>query len=401
MYSNQTPGSLVTCPHCYREVRIPGMPPTSAPKKSRTAAVIVSSILATAALVGLQLYIPRSLTQVESIPLAMFVNRLSLYLAAAIVGALVLGIFTSILGLVFKKPFSRTLGTTYSLIIIPLALGICGWDYLVSRNNIKEEGTVQTFAVAYQDQWSKFYQEHLKPLTGSGPQVTKKQVNEMMDGLKDDLNKFSEAMLDENGLPKKADVNFEAKTPTNEAEKLRAFIQSFFKDMVTLQNDYLDELNQAGLETLLSAERISKKGGVEESYEILAKVRTVVEKYKNKAHQLVSDFPKRIDDMNMDASTKASMKVGFNRGLGNALPVFKENWQIETNIIDLYGELIDLVSETRSNWVVENGQFMFQKASDLDRFNAILTKVDQGVTRQNEIRSQSMQSATRNLDKFK
>lgn len=376
------------------------MPVTGAPKKSKIGIVILTSLLAGAAMVGLQLYTPRSVAEVEATPLNQFVAHVVLYLGMAFVGAIVLGILAGIAGTIAKKSFSQVLGSTYALSIIPLVLGLCGWDYLAGRNTIKEDGKSQTYAVAYESQWNKFYEEEIKTRLGA-PRVTRQQANDMMDGLKDDLNKLNEAMIGEDGLPQKADVTFETKTPTNEAEKMRAAIQGYFKDMVAQQNNYLEELNKAGLEVLLSADRISKKDGFEESYKMLADIRLVVKRNKDKAHQLIVGMPERIDQMDVAAATKASMKMGFNKNLGNTLPMFEENWKIETDIIELFADAIDLVRETQPHWEVQNGQFMFEKDADLARFNAIMEKVNQGAARQEEIRKKSMEAAASKFDSLR
>ena len=95
------------------------------------------------------------------------------------------------------------------------------------------------------------------------------------------------------------------------------------------------------------------------------------------------------------------MLEGYQKGLKDALPLFREMWDLEVEAVEPMEDLIDHLEVTRIYWEPDQGMFMFERDRDLESFNTIMGKITKCVDRQTEIREKSLKSATDKIGNLK
>jgi serine/threonine protein kinase len=300
-----------------------------------------------------------------------------------LVGLFSVGIISLIIALIisgilaaFKKPFRESLSRGYSIGILIIA-SLMLFGNLVSRatHSSSSEYTAR---------------------------IEEVNAKKTLSGIEEDMQKMIEEGTGPDGLPKETDFRFEKKSPpADDAERLRELMQSFFNDMLTLQNDYLAALDEDGLNTLLDADRVAKDTGFRDSRAILARLRKTVMIFRTKADGILEDFPKRLNDPSFGKNLNEALHSGYKEGMGKSLPLMKETWDLEVAVIGHMEELIDHLEATRSHWEPEDGMFMFQGDDDLEKFNAIMAKITACVERQTEIKESAQKSATEKIGSLK
>jgi serine/threonine protein kinase len=290
----------------------------------------------------------------------------------ALVVALVVAAFLAAL----KKPFLGSLSRGYSLGIVIISV-------LVFLGN----SVSRSYRPSAGDIYSKAEEQSAK---------------KTLSGLEDDIQKVFAEGTGPDGLPKETDFRFEKKSsPTDDMERMRELIRSFFNDMIALQNDYLAALDKDGINTLLDANRVAKDPNFRESRSILARVRITVQRFRIKASSILADFPKRLNDNLLDEKSNDAMMSGYREGVGKSLPRLKETWDLEVAVIDHMDDLIDHLEATRSHWIPEDGMFTFERDGDLNKFNAIMAKITACVEKQTEIKESAQKSATEKIGSMK
>jgi hypothetical protein len=116
---------------------------------------------------------------------------------------------------------------------------------------------------------------------------------------------------------------------------------------------------------------------------------------------LISDFPKKIDNYGLNEISKNNFIQGFRKGIAKSGPLIKESWDLEVQSVELMSEMINHLESSRARWVVKSGQFIFETDADLKKFNSILSQINSCVERQEEIKKQSKNSTMQNFKDLK
>jgi len=297
-------------------------------------------------------------------------------LIALIIAVLIAGIMSA-----FKKRFTDSLSRCYSIgVLVVAGLALLGNSIL--GNSINRSGS---------------------PSSSNYPNPTEiESARRMVSGLESDIQSMISESVGPDGLPRKTDLQFDNNTPaSDEMGRLRELMRSLFNDMIELQNTYLQALEDDGIDTFLDANRMARDTGFTESRARLAKVKRTVADTRLKASGLLVEFPKRMKDYRFSSMSDRKMFEAYQKGLKDALPLFKEMWDLEVESVDHMEDLIDHLEVTRIHWDPDQGMFMFQRDSDLDQFNAIMDSITKCVERQTEIREKSLKSAAEKIGTLK
>ena len=220
--------------------------------------------------------------------------------------------------------------------------------------------------------------------------------------LEKDVKKIFEEPQGVNALPKNTPVVFNDKPEGDSQEKqLVALVRSFYNEMESFQKDYTKDLEQIGTDTLFDAERIYRDQGFVESRRILSKTREAVKLYRGKSMNLLSEFPKKIDNYGFSDSFKKAFLKGYRDGIVKSGPLIRESWDLEFKGVELFSQQLDHLESSRSRWRAKDGHFIFETDEDLEIFNNILAKLMSGVQRQEEIKKQSQDSTMQNFKNLK
>lgn len=385
----------MSCPGCARSTLVPGIP--VAPKSGgRTWPwVFLVTLLALAVAAAAHMMRPPA----EAAGGDIVAGTLSPFIIAA-VPALLLALLVGSGALLIRRSFGRSAGLTYSVLLLPLTLLVLLIPGQSRVKMLQMTQVLQDKTQGIQQRVNGYFNKTIRPLLPK-PEPTRAEVEAATAGMKEDARKLLSSMVDENGLPQHVDVQFPVgPPPTNEAEKLRVFMQSFFADMVTLQNSYLKELEEAGISTLLAPDRVVSDADFKQTPTMLVQIRAIVQDYKAKADALMVNFPQKIESSDFDQKTKAGMVRGYQQGLAKSMPLFRETWDIEVSSVELMSDILDHLHAKRKSWTLQNGQYMFQEQADVDRFNQLMDELDRGIQRQSEIRQKSMEGVEANMKKF-
>ena len=223
-----------------------------------------------------------------------------------------------------------------------------------------------------------------------------------IEGLEDDIESIVAAATGPDGFPRETDIKLQSDRPTvNDMQKLRNLMRSFMNDAVKDQNDYIKELEEVGTHTLLIPARVAKDRGFKESRSILRKSKLAVSNAKTKNFRRLADFPKRLNDYDFRSTSDKKMLESYKTGLKKAVPLGKEIWDLEMKTVEYMEDLIDILEASRSYWEVDQGMFAFTRDRDLERFNAIMTKISKCTERQTELKKESLKNATDKLQNIK
>jgi hypothetical protein len=225
----------------------------------------------------------------------------------------------------------------------------------------------------------------------------------MVEGLESDMKAMASELRAPDGAPKTTDLHFDtgSAAPTNDFERTRSLLQSFFNDLVGLQNTYLAALDQAGISKVLDPARLSEDAEFRDTHAMVAALRKVVEDFRGKAETLMKSFPERVEATSYTSEVKQNILSGYHEGLGRSIPVFQETWQLESASLDRVAEIVAFLDASRGRWSVDNGEVVFQGNDDLEKFRQIMAKLDEGMKRQSDLREKTLQAASGALGDMK
>lgn len=166
-----------------------------------------------------------------------------------------------------------------------------------------------------------------------------------------------------------------ADLPTGEAAEKARLLDLYFLRMAELRDEYLQELEAHGWNTLLDPARLKSDRDLAQSRQILQRVRASVGKYKRKAGEALDALPQRVDELALSDTRKNDMRAGFQRGLTQSRPKVEQVWDLEMQTVEQFENLARFLSEHAAAWTVEDEQYVFRNAQDRSRFNAYLGTV--------------------------
>ena len=187
----------------------------------------------------------------------------------------------------------------------------------------------------------------------------------------------------------------------NDLEIVRQIQQEMIRDMTEVQTDYAAALETAGLPQLLDAERVQRDVRFTESRQLLRQLLTVVRTYRKRALTVIESIPSRFEAFEFDHASQSELRDNYTKGLAKAMPVMDEIWNLESDIILYFEEVIDHLEASRGYWRPENGAFAFDRTADLERYNEIMAKVNAASQRQADLRKNTLTDTLQKLDALK
>lgn len=305
------------------------------------------------------------------------------------------------------KIMGETLGRFLSTSIIALIISLAIAGILVAykkrfKDSLSKCYSITIIVVAFLSLLTSIIAKNSSSLSYDREAKDAKDARNALADIEEDINTLISETRDPEGIPKKTDLRFDTnKKQTNDMQKIRVLFKAFFNDMITLQNEYIEALGNDGIDRLLNADRISKDNGFFESRRIIRDAKVTVKNTRNKASLILSDFPKRIKNYQFTDASDQQILKGYQKGLDKALPLFMEIWDLEAKTLAHYEDLIDHLEAKKQLWSADEGQFIFEREVDMNRFDLIISRVVACVDRQTEIREKSLQNATQKFKDLK
>lgn len=226
----------------------------------------------------------------------------------------------------------------------------------------------------------------------------RKAEKEVLQGMATDIEKMMGEMRDENGLPKESDYRLKTgNTATTDPERMREVFNGFINDLASLQNQYLRDLDKAGLQQLMDPDRIRKDTSFEQTRKILGDCRELANNVRAKGLEYLETFPKRLDGQNFSEKMKQEIREGYADGKKASLAKFTEMWDLELSTMDQMEAACEHLSKTREAWSAQDGQLVFNNDADLEKFNGYIKKIEENTARQTSLRDGSINEAMSEL----
>lgn len=230
---------------------------------------------------------------------------------------------------------------------------------------------------------------------------TRQELAATASSLKSDLDHVFNTQTDSKGLPQRMEPVAATGTAKGELGEMERYMKSVVNMTIAARNDYLAELDAIGWSNILDAERLKNDHSFAESQNMLRRVKEIIVKYRAKSASHQKEARSGIDALALSESQKNSMRAGFDRSSSESAKRITAMWDLEEQVVKEFDNLIALLSSTRRNWTVSEGNIAFTEQSDLDQFNAYLDNVKKLTEKQEAIQRQTLSSTKDSIDKMK
>ena len=103
-------------------------------------------------------------------------------------------------------------------------------------------------------------------------------------------------------------------------------------------------------------------------------------------------MPALIRALDIDDDARTRMLDGVAAQRPARLRDVNRAWDLETRILDEFGQMITLLDDNRPYWVARGGQLLFERDDDLARYRKHQARVDALVREQDQLGAQQLAS---------
>jgi hypothetical protein len=185
---------------------------------------------------------------------------------------------------------------------------------------------------------------------------------------------------------------------SGEVGEMERFGRVFLARMAELRNDYLRQLDAIGWDGILDAQRIAADKDLAQSRQIVAKARTLVASYREKALATIESARADIDKLSISEDARRGFRKGFENSLETSRGRLVEQLSLEAGIVDEVGKLFDLLAAKRSAWTARGGKIVFSDPAALASFNGHLAEMQKMSARQGALQKQALESTKTKLE---
>lgn len=217
-----------------------------------------------------------------------------------------------------------------------------------------------------------------------------------------DYSSIIRSGTDAQGMPQRIEGQLDT-TPTTKGEfgEIEQFMKTFMNKMMSQRNDYLLELDAIGWGKILDSERVNQDKTLIESRMMVQKAKDIVGKYRAQTYVLLENARKDIGNLSVSDNSRREMASGFDRGMAKSRSQIDALWDLEAKTISEFENIFALLSARKDAWVVQNGQILFARDSDLSAFNSYVSTIQDLASQQEAIQKQGIEAVSNNLNKLK
>jgi hypothetical protein len=171
--------------------------------------------------------------------------------------------------------------------------------------------------------------------------------------------------------------------------EIECFFKTRLSQMASLPKAYERERAAIGWETVLDPESLGRDPTLMMSSSIVRKAKETVTKYRSWTYDLCENSKKAVWDLPISGWAKQYMVNDLVQVLEELHAGLDERWSWEAQIIAVVEQVIAWLSSRPNAWSVENGVLVFANESDLSRFNAYMSQLNQLTSQQDVDDSES------------
>lgn len=222
--------------------------------------------------------------------------------------------------------------------------------------------------------------------------------NESYSRIQDNVLSVLEGPAAEDGRMQPLQVPPDSGSAKSENAIVEAAVTGYLNKLIANNNNYVTELEAIGYDSLIDGARIQADTDMDESQFILDRTAAIIDKYEELNEQTAFEFRDSFDEQNVSAATRATFRESYDEGMESSLERARQIWNLERQALELVGELVGFLNMTRTNWYMEEEQFVFATDKNLAIFNSLLTRIDETVAQQEAIRAKSAEITRGILD---
>ncbi len=204
-------------------------------------------------------------------------------------------------------------------------------------------------------------------------ETQRSEALKLFDNLLDIQQQVLENSYDEEGV---AIINNIPITQTSNAtgtlKEIEHLFQRITQTEIDLSNDYLQELHNAGIITLLDTNALLLEGGPAKSLENIPKLYETIKKHRTIYFDFFDGIPDIVRKTTLPPSTQEQVIIGFKKTFNIKRRLITKNWNSETDIIGTYESMLKILEAEFGAWKVENGQILFDNDLAVEKYNKLI-----------------------------
>lgn len=166
---------------------------------------------------------------------------------------------------------------------------------------------------------------------------------------------------------------------------MEEFVRTNFNEQVDHQRRYMAALDALGIESLFDIERLKNDPDLSQSIGMVENARRVVSQYRGEDERRVESIPSQLQALQISAADRKAAEKGFNDAMEIDRPDWQRTWELETQMVEDFATVVDLLKAQEGQWIVESDQITFEDGDAADAYNALLASIDEKVAAQEAV----------------
>lgn len=165
-------------------------------------------------------------------------------------------------------------------------------------------------------------------------------------------------------------------------ETIKNAVVAFLEATQENEEDYNDDLANAGLRRLLTADRVAKDTDFDESRKMLVDIRAVIDRYRSESMVPLELMIEELSAATFESVPKEEFIERVRVGLVPMQKEMERLWDLELGIFQQYEQAIKHLEATRGKWKLEGESLTFTDVKDAERYKQFFNEVDKRTQKQ-------------------
>ena len=173
---------------------------------------------------------------------------------------------------------------------------------------------------------------------------------------------------------KKAELFTLSGTEKNATDVMSNLSKQYINAILTQTNEYRENYQKLGLNTLLSGKRLLKDKDMRESYAMLNQAKALSQAQILRFSETQHSFKSSIQTTNLNDADKQKMLSVLEPKLSESKANFTTKINLEINSIEQFEKAIEILSH-REKWAIEGDDPVFKTDADLNKYNGYMLAI--------------------------
>jgi hypothetical protein len=124
-----------------------------------------------------------------------------------------------------------------------------------------------------------------------------------------------------------------------------------------------------GYPEFLHPASLGAPGGLDRAQTKIAKARAILKAYRDRDHAMIGEVRRKIASLPVNQAAKDKALADFNAGLKTTYADGERVWVLLDAMMGEQAATLDDLAKIEGHWKTDADKILFQRQSDLDRFN--------------------------------